>query len=178
MPQRVNQIYYKETIENRSNSKDLLFKAGDFVIVKRGIPRLLILRCPCGCGDDLLINLDKRSGKAWRLYSRFESFSLFPSYWRDTACGSHFIIWENRIYWCYRTNELDEGWRVNERIENKVLEVLKENEYRHYIELADECGLIPWECLQACKQLSRKGLCISKNGVSKEQFKKSTSKIQ
>lgn len=174
MKTQIKNIFYKGAIKNRTESKDLLLNPGDFVIVERGVPRLLILRCPCGCGDDLLINLDKRSGPAWRLYSKSKSFSLFPSYWRDTACGSHFIIWENRIYWCYRRNELDESWTVSERIENKVLEVLKENEYIHYIELADDCGLIPWESLQACKQLSKKGLCVANNDQPKEYFKKST----
>jgi len=28
----------------------------------------MVLRRPCGCGDDLLINMGKRAGKAWRYY--------------------------------------------------------------------------------------------------------------
>jgi len=133
MKTQAKHIFYKGTIKNRSDSKDLLFKPGDFVIVEREIPRLFILRCPCGCGDDLLINLDKRSGPAWRLYSKSKKYSLYPSYWRDTACGSHFIIWSSKIYWCYRTNETEENWTVNEIIENRVLELLNQDEFIHYI---------------------------------------------
>lgn len=171
MPTRVNKISYKGTISNRGDSQELLFNSGDFVIVKRGVPRLLIFRCPCGCGDDLLINLDKRSGPAWRLYSKSKVYSLYPSYWRDTACGSHFIIWNSNIYWCYRYNETQENWAVSKIIENRVLEALDEDEFIHYIDLADNTGLIPWECLQACKQLCEKGLCIT-NGIKFEYFKK------
>lgn len=174
MKTQATNILYKGTIKNRTDSKDLLFNPGDLVIVKREIPRLLILLCPCGCGDDLLINLDKRSGPAWRYYLKSGSFSLFPSYWRDTACGSHFIIWKNRIYWCYGRNELDENCTVSEQVENRVLEVLKENEYIHYIEIADQCGLIPWESLQACKQLSKKRLCKAKDDLFNEYFTRLT----
>ena len=70
MELRAIKITYKGSVSNRSDSKDLITDPGDMVIVKRGVPRLLILRCPCGCGDDLIINLDKRSGPAWRLYSK------------------------------------------------------------------------------------------------------------
>ncbi len=131
-----------------------------------------ILRCPCRCGDDLLINLDKRSGSAWRFCLKSGSYSLYPSYWRDTACGSHFIIWNNRIYWCHKEDESDEDWTVNEQIENIVLEAINENKFTHYMEIAEECALIPWESLQRCKQLSKKGLCIRVTGKAKGCFKK------
>jgi len=174
MTARAIKVSFKGTIQSRSESKNLLLNSGDFVTVKRVTLRLLILRCPCGCGDDLLINLDKRSGPAWRLYSKSGLYSLFPSYWRDTQCGSHFIIWNCRIYWCYnRNDEPDEDWRIGERIEQIVLEALKEDDFVHYIDLADELGLIPWESLQACKQLLEKGLCISGEDELKGCFKKS-----
>ena len=169
---RVNKITYKGTIQNRNESKDLLSNPGDLAIVIRGIPRLVILRCPCGCGEDLLINLDKRAGPAWRLYLKFKSYTLYPSYWRDAGCNSHFILWNNRIHWFGRDNESNEDLAVSKQIEDKILAVLKENKFTHYLELADECELDPWECLQACKQLSKKGLCKSKKGKYNEYFKK------
>src|SRR5690242_11685633 len=176
MKTKTDSIYFKGIIHNRSDSNDLLFNPGDLVIVKRGIERLIILRCPCGCGDDLLINLDKRAGKAWRLYSKFKSYTLYPSYWRDNGCHSHFILWDNKIYWFGRDIESNECIAVSKQIENKILEVLKEDEFTHYLDLADECGLDPWECLQACKQISKKGLCKAKKGKYKEYFKKTNPK--
>jgi hypothetical protein len=170
---KATKVSNKGNIAARSAANDLLKDPGDFVVVKRDVPRLMVLRCPCGCGDDLIINLDKRSGPAWRFYSKSSRNSLYPSYWRDTDCGSHFVIWNNRIYWCYSRNEEDEDLAsVSEEIENEVLSVLKADEYMHYMDIADECGSIPWECLQACRQLMAKGACISASGIIAGKFKK------
>lgn len=163
MPLRAAQILYKGTVSGRSKAYDLLFKAADYVIVERGHPLLIVMRCPCGCGDDLLINLDKRAGPAWRFYQRKSGNSLYPSYWRSSECRSHFIIWNDRIYWCSigdgDEDDEDEEYRsIDDDVEHLVLETLTE-QYVHYIDIADECGLIPWECLQACRQLESRGLC-------------------
>jgi hypothetical protein len=69
----------------------------DFVIVERGIPRLAVFQCPCGCGDVVTLNLDSRAGKAWRLSRRNRTVTLRPSVWRDTGCQSHFVVWGNRV---------------------------------------------------------------------------------
>lgn len=172
MSTKTDKIYYKGTIPNRSESKSLLNKAGDFLIVKREIPRLLILRCPCGCGDDLIINLDERAGPAWRLYYRKGEYSLYPSYWRDSACRSHFIIWNNNVYLFSKDDQLDEEWSVSQKTEDYILQVLKKDKFTHYRELADACGIVPWESLQACYQLLKKGLCIANDKLPKELFKK------
>jgi hypothetical protein len=173
MVAKTNKISYQGTIEYRGESKGLILIPGDFVIIKRGVLRYMVLLCPCGCGDELVINLDKRAGPAWRLYKKNGLWSLYPSYWRDTHCCSHFIIWNNNIYWCFRNYELYESWAVSEEVENKVVRVLKEDEFTHYLELAEESGLIPWECLKACEQLLEKGLCESISDHSiKEYFRK------
>jgi len=158
MNDKANSISYKGTVEHRGQSHDLLSKPGEFVIVKRGVPRLLIMRCHCGCGDDLLINLDSRSGDAWRLYRKSSKFTLYPSYWRDTACGSHFIIWNNKIHWCYQYDEYFEEKEVPDEIQDVILHGLPDDRYINFLELADKFNLIPWECLQACRALVKKGL--------------------
>lgn len=171
MSNRVMSIAYKGTIENRSDANSLLASPGEFVIIERGVPRLLTLRCPCGCGDDLIINLDERSGPAWKLYFKKDKLSLYPSYWRDTACGSHFIIWNNNIYWFNRVDdEFESYFAIDDEIENLVLENLP-IEFTHYTVIADTCGLIPWECLQACRQLVKKKLCIGKSRGYNRYFK-------
>jgi uncharacterized protein DUF6527 len=171
MKAKSNSISYKGTIEYRGQSNDLLSRPGEFVIVKRGVPRLIIMRCPCGCGDDLLINLDPRSGDAWRLYKKSSKFSLYPSYWRDTACGSHFILWNSRIHWCYQHSEYLQDREVTAEIENTILQELSDNRYIHFLELADKLNLIPWECLQTCELLVKKGLA-KKNKDSRYEFSK------
>jgi len=148
--------------ETRDSASPLLSKGGDAVIVKRGKPRLLIVRCPCGCGDDLLINLDKRAGKAWYLYRNRKGLSLYPSYWRDDGCGSHFIVWNNQIYWCYgwESDESDD-WYVSLELEQKVYAALSGEWFTNYEQVAEQLDLIPWEALQACRQLTKKGKAIA-----------------
>lgn len=75
----------------------LVDRPGDVAIVVRGKPRWLVIRCPDGCGDVVRVNLDKAIGKAWRLYRRNDAITLFPSIWRDSGCGSHFIIWDGAL---------------------------------------------------------------------------------
>lgn len=171
MTERAHTVSFKKQVVSRSEANTFLQAAGDFVIVEREVPRLLILRCPCGCGDDLLINLDKRSGPAWRHYEKKAGHSLYPSYWRDSACGSHFIVWNSKVYWCYGTEDVDDNWNASTDIEDRILALLDKENYIHYIDLADECGLIPWECFQACKQLMEKDKCVMGQGPFKYHFK-------
>jgi hypothetical protein len=90
----------KETVDSRGAASELLRDAHDVVLVHRGQPRWLIISCPDSCGEELPINLDRRAGPAWRLYFKDSEMSLFPSLWRDSGCGSHFITWDNSIIWC------------------------------------------------------------------------------
>jgi hypothetical protein len=156
---RVNKIVFRGKVETRDAAAPILQHGGEFVIVERGKPRLIVLRCPCGCGDDLLINVDKRVGKAWRYYRNQHGMSLYPSYWRDTACESHFIIWNNNIYWCSGwETEGSDSWSVSAELEQTVLNNLSPDQFTKYYDLADKLDLIPWEVLQACRQLARRGL--------------------
>jgi hypothetical protein len=165
-------VYYKGSVSSRNEVGKYLLDPGDFVIIERGVPRYMVLLCPCGCGDELVINLDKRAGPAWRLYQNFGCYTLYPSYWKDSGCGSHFIIWNNRIHWFDNSYEWDDEWGVTEEIEKAVLCVLKNEEYIHYLQLADESGILPWECLQACRQLVEKRQCVPNDGDNQVYFKK------
>lgn len=81
----------------------LLRKPGDCAVVERsGIQRQLVMRCPDGCSEVLSINLDPRSGRAWRLQHRRGKWSLFPSIDKPSGCLSHFILWAGQILWCDR----------------------------------------------------------------------------
>ena len=159
---RVNKIVFRGKVETRDATAPLLANSGEFVIVERGKPRLIVLRCPCGCGDDLLINVDGRVGKAWRYYRNQYGMSLYPSYWRDTACESHFIIWNNNIYWCSGwETEGSDRWFVSNDVEQTVLSNLHTDQFTKYSDLAEKIDLIPWEVLQACRQLMKRGMVES-----------------
>ena len=127
---------------------------GDAVLVFRGAVRSVILNCPCGCRNFLTINLDSRAGPAWRYYLRNNALTLFPSYWRDSHCESHFILWSSRIYWCDR----DDWWgdEVSIGLRQSVSENLPD-EFTRYDIIADKIGEILWEVLDACRALVREG---------------------
>lgn len=155
--------------QNRDEAAKVLKSPGDSSLVERGVPRLLLICCPCRCGDTLIINLDARSGPAWRMYRRGSKITLFPSYWRDSGCKSHFILWNNRIHWC---NWDDEWlWTESSVLEEKVLRELTE-EYRDYTELAELLGEIPWDVLKACRSLVRKGYAAMRFSESRGEFRR------
>jgi hypothetical protein len=174
MKVRANKIYFRGKVERRDAAAPLLIHSGDFAIVERRKPRLIVLRCPCGCGDDLLINVDKRVGPAWRYYRNQYGMSLYPSYWRDSACRSHFIIWNNHLYWCsgWETEQSDQ-WSVSVDVENAVLAELPDDAFTKYYDVAEALELIPWEVLQACRQLIFKGLAVG-NWEARDEFRKAT----
>jgi len=148
---------------------DSLRQSGDAALVQRGMPRMLLIKCPCGCGDTLVINLDQRLGHAWRMYSRDQSLTLFPSYWRDDGCKSHFILWKNRIYWCDWDD--DSIWVNSNDIEKRVLEALP-HQYINYEKLAEQLQEIPWDVLQACHALTRKALAEMNHSRRKGEFRR------
>jgi len=134
---------------------------GDAVLIARGVPRWLLLLCPCGCGEVLPINLDGRAGKAWRLYlNKRHGLSIYPSVWRDTGCGSHFVIWRDQIslfdhdyYDDYQPIDADELQRLVDIVRLK----LDPYRPRSYVEIADELEAVPWDVLRACRKLVRAG---------------------
>ncbi len=170
---RATKIRFRGKVENRDAATPLLSKGGDVALVERGRPRMLVMRCPCGCGDDILINLDRRSGPAWRFYLSARGLTLFPSYWRDGACGSHFIVWDNHIYWCigWEATESD-TWSVPPSVEETVLAALPRNQFIKYDELADRLGMIPWDVLQSCRQLVRRGLAAANTRSRSGEFRR------
>jgi hypothetical protein len=133
---------------------------GDCAIVERaGVRRQLVMRCPDGCGDILSINLDARSGKAWRIYQRKGVWSLFPSIDRPTGCLSHFILWRGRISWIDVFDGQEENLdTIAESLEARVMETLRSKETASFTELADTLDEIPWDVLAACRSLKRRKL--------------------
>jgi len=83
--------------------------ASRIAVVDRGGPRSVVFQCPCGCAEVLVINVDPALKKWWELRRTERGLSLVPSVWRTTGCRSHFILWENRVWWCsLRDHEWDE----------------------------------------------------------------------
>jgi len=161
-------------VQNRAAAAGFVKAPGDAVLVERGRPRLLVLSCPCGCGEELPINLDWRAGPAWRFYQhRRSGRSLFPSVWRETGCQSHFIIWRDRILVFGQAEEdLDIPSPTEEMklFADAVLERLPDSGLISFGEIADSLDEIPWDVLTACRRLVRTGRAREGRGKQRGHF--------
>lgn len=165
---RSQRINLRGTASRNVDAAAQVKKPGDCAIVHRGSARSIVMLCPEGCGTVLTINLDRRTGKAWRMYRRDQRISVFPSYWRDDGCECHFIIWQNRILWCdlrsrFETPDVS-------RLHEKVLDQLPTDSFETYESIADRIDEIPWDVLWACRALVREGHAMENK--QQEAFKK------
>lgn len=174
MRTKAERIRLRPTVSSRDEAAVSLQHPGDAALVVRGVPRMLLLRCPCGCGDDLSINLDPRAGPAWRHYLRRGALTLFPSYWRATHCGSHFILWKNEICWC----DWDDYkyWQGGSELESIVLSIMPEA-YVSYEALAERMGELPWDVLKACYALVGEGKAERHPDRKRGEFRKIASQL-
>ena len=168
MNKRAKQITFKGSVSHRHEANALLTEPGSAVLVFRGVARSLAIACPDGCGEQLTINLDRRTGPAWRFYGSDSGVSLFPSVWRDTGCKSHFIVWRSKIFWCDKHEELDEPM---EEVVQKTLKALS-HEFVSYEVIADKLDLVPWSVLSACNSLCRLTLAEAGTGKQQGQFRR------
>lgn len=58
-----------------------------------------LLKCPCGCGDNIMLNLMADSRPCWDVVFKKETFSIYPSIWRKKNCCSHFWLKKGKIIW-------------------------------------------------------------------------------
>lgn len=144
--------------EYRDEAEALLNKSGDAATVMRGVLRSVVMRCPDGCGEIFVINLDQRAGKAWTIDMRHNKMTIVPSVWREGGCEAHFIIWRDNIIWC------DRNWRYNVEppydlaLEKRVLGTLETNRDRTIGDISNELDEIYWDVLRAVQSLVKQGL--------------------
>lgn len=158
---------------SRGEASVHLKQPGDAVIVDRQGPRWLVLKCPCGCGAELPVNLDRRAGPAWRLYMSRKGISVYPSVWRDTDCKSHFIIWRDKILMIgpqYDDYWPDEADPADTELAQRVLDTLT-SRGQSAEEISDQIpGSIPWDVLRCCRRLCRSNLVTEGRGQEQGRF--------
>ena len=166
----------KSIVESRAEVGSYLAVPGDAVLIIRKQPRWLLLKCPCGCDDEVPVNLDQRAGKAWRLYrARNEQLTLFPSVWRDTGCQAHFIIRNSHILMLGGSDSYMYRWPTHLDLlplSTRVLESWPRDGWVQYVEVADLLGEIPWDVLDACRHLVRTGALVEGRGQLRSNFRR------
>ena len=166
----------KSIVESRAEVGSQLVAPGDSVLIIRGQPRWVLLKCPCGCDDEIPLNLDLRAGKAWRIYGvSDEQLTLFPSVWRDTGCLSHFFIRSGHILLC--GGEENYPYRSPAHPDLLALVTRVHDAWPHdgwvqVVEVADLLGEIPWDVLDACRYLVRAGALVEGRGQLRSNFRR------
>lgn len=153
-----HRINSKGSTSRFSEAVPKLVVPGDYVVVVRGVPRSIVMACPDGCGEILPINLDRRVGKAWRIYETGQDLTIFPSVWRDTGCRAHFIVWRDKILWPDALGTTEPVF--DEESLSTVLSRLGSSGFTSFETIAEELGMIPWEVLWACYALVRQQRAI------------------
>lgn len=169
MKRRQNRLTFRGTVTHRPDASSHLSSPGSAVLVRRGVDRSMVISCPDGCGEELTINLDPRTGPAWRLYDDAGAVSLYPSVWRKTGCRSHFIVWRSRIYWCDWSDELEGPGKAAIARTRAALNA----NYQSYSDIAAILGVVPWEALAACCALVRDGEADRRFGKEGLEFRQS-----
>lgn len=150
--ERVRRVRWRGVVGRHRDANSLLAHPGDVVLVERGRPRHLVLRCPCGCGDDISLNLDPAAGPCWRLIRR-DPLIVMPSVWRETGCESHFFVWKHEIDWLEWS--LDADNEIDGELLNRVEHALRHDEFRSITELALDLDETLGDILVACRCLVR-----------------------
>jgi len=86
---RVNDI---TKIKNNTNTL--------YIENRGGKNRWIYLKCPCGCGDIISVNLMISAHPHWILSTnKSGNLDLSPSLNKITGCKSHFFIRDSQIVW-------------------------------------------------------------------------------
>jgi hypothetical protein len=169
------EMRFRGSVPRYSEASSRLVHAGDAVLIHRNIDRSIVFSCPCGCQEQLPINLDGRAGPAWHLYwGSGRDVSLFPSVWRESGCKSHFIVWHNKIYLLGTLDEdIDQGTsQPDSALAIAIIDHLPRTSSLSFAKLAEDIGAIPWDVLSICRQLVRVGAACEGRGKRRGHFRR------
>ena len=164
---KARRIQFKGTFEHHHEAAAVVRNPGDAALVHRGIARNVVLNCPDGCGSLLTINLDPRSGPAWRRFGPDGSLTLFPSVWRESGCRAHFIVWRGQVDWLDSSN-----WASTAELQTRVLNILDTHQLMAFSAIADRLGEIPWDVAAACRALVSQGYATEGLGQRRGWFRR------
>lgn len=97
---------FKEVIIVESG-KSVQIPSKTLVLTKKGVLfTWLRYKCPCGCGETISLSLRPNIQPCWAISisegkNKRTLVTITPSvFMRNTKCGSHYFIVENKVIWC------------------------------------------------------------------------------
>jgi hypothetical protein len=93
--------YSLATFEDRAQARSAAKRDGVAALVApAGKQKWLILKCPCGCGQEIALNLMRSHSPRWHVnVTSAQQFNVHPSV-DATSCGAHFWLRGGRVSWC------------------------------------------------------------------------------
>lgn len=71
-----------------------------------GYKKWAYLKCPCGCGDFIMLSLSKITRPRWSVsLDFFNRPTIYPSIRQTSGCMSHFWIKGGNLKWCEDTGK-------------------------------------------------------------------------
>ncbi|MGH7207128.1 MAG: DUF6527 family protein [Nitrospiraceae bacterium] len=99
-PDLLCQKFVLQAFEDRSTAAAAAQQAGVAALVRGGgREKWLLMQCPCGCGQQIALNLMQSHSPRWRVSVQSANhFSIHPSV-DATSCGAHFWLRDGRVIW-------------------------------------------------------------------------------
>ena len=71
------------------------------VVGGKGYQKWAYLKCPCGCGNFIMLSLSKNTRPGWSItVDFFNRPTVYPSIRQTSGCKSHFWVKKGHINWC------------------------------------------------------------------------------
>ena len=96
-----SQTFILQIFEDRRSAASAAKSAGIAALVRGGgREKWLLMQCPCGCGQQIALNLMQSHTPRWKVsVESAKRFSIHPSV-DATSCGAHFWLRDGRVIWC------------------------------------------------------------------------------
>jgi hypothetical protein len=74
------------------------------VVGDKRFQKWAVFRCPCGCGETVMLSLSTKRRPSWRVTIDWLGRpTLHPSIRQTAGCHSHFWLKRGRLVWCADT---------------------------------------------------------------------------
>ncbi|MBR09449.1 MAG: hypothetical protein CMP48_17410 [Rickettsiales bacterium] len=98
--ERLKRWFHSDRLRiKKGNDVPKKVKRNTIHLVGKEDPWLMVFLCPCGCGDELRLNMMEEEYPCWSLKIEGKLIDVFPSINRVRGCKSHFWIKKSKVKW-------------------------------------------------------------------------------